>query len=83
MRQRLVRLLEMATPAVVVLLAIRSVACQTPTTTGNAPRAAVNRAPAPRTPWREPDLQLRQFQLALLQQAGPEEAKRRRESHVL
>ena len=43
-------------PTVVVSLAMSSVACQTPTTTGNAPTAAVNRAPA-RTPWGEPDLQ--------------------------
>src|ERR1700737_203530 len=56
MRQRLLRLVEVAMPTVIVSLAMSSVACQTPTTTGNAPTAAVNRAPA-RTPWGEPDLQ--------------------------
>ena len=55
MRQRLLQFVEMAT-LVVVSLAMSSVACQTPSTTGRAPAAAA-RGPAPRTPWGEPDLQ--------------------------
>ena len=45
MRQRVLQFVGVATIIVVVSLAMSSVACQTPTTTGNAPTAAVNRAP--------------------------------------
>ncbi len=56
MRQRLLQFVGRTTTIVVVSLAMSSVACQTPTTTGRAPTAAVMRGPA-KTLWDEPDLQ--------------------------
>jgi hypothetical protein len=57
MRQRLRQFVGMATTLVVVSLAMSSVACQTPSTTGKAPTAAVMSGSVPKTPWGEPDLQ--------------------------
>jgi hypothetical protein len=51
MRQRILQSVGVATTAAVVLLAMRTVAGQTPTTTGKVPTAAV------KTRWGEPDLQ--------------------------
>src|SRR2546425_9963476 len=55
-KQRLVLLAGMAM-TVVVSLAVRALAGQTPATTGKAPTVAVKTGPAPKTPWGEPDLQ--------------------------
>jgi hypothetical protein len=41
----------------VVSLAMRTVAGQTPETSGKAPTVAMKTGPAPKTPWGEPDLQ--------------------------
>src|SRR5258707_6941040 len=57
MRQRLLQFVGMATIIVVVSLAMSSVACQTPATTGSAPAVDEMRGPAAKTPWGEPDLQ--------------------------
>src|SRR5216684_946290 len=58
MRQRFFQLVVgVATTVALVSLAMPTVAAQTPTTTGQAPPAAVKTGPAPRTPWGEPDLQ--------------------------
>ena len=54
MRQRLLQAVGVATAVAATLLAMPTVAGQTPTTTG---KAAVKTGPAPKTPWGEPDLQ--------------------------
>jgi hypothetical protein len=57
MRQRLLLLIGVATAVAVVSLAMRTVAGQTPTSTGKAPSAGAKTGPTLKTPWGEPDLQ--------------------------
>src|ERR1700674_4345697 len=57
MRQRLLQVVEVATTVAVISLATRTIAGQTPSTTGKAPTATAKTGPAPKTPWGEPDLQ--------------------------
>jgi hypothetical protein len=56
-REPLLLLAGVAMTVAVVSLAMRTVAGQTPETSGKAPTVAMKTGPAPKTPWGEPDLQ--------------------------